>query len=120
MSQQPTPKVLKVLEEKGEIPDELDYALMIYLLENHGPGYTACQPKLVELENTKKAIKMAIDHTFIDRDNRPMGLGIVGTLIIDYDTLEVIYCTPTEELENNIEKLKQSGIQPQPRPKGKY
>lgn len=120
MSQQSTPKIIKVLEENGEIPDELDYALMNYLLQNHGPGYTACQPKLVELENTKKAIKMAIDHTFVDKDNRIMGLGIVGTLIIDYDTLEVIYCTPTNDLENNIEKLRHAGIEPQLRPKGKY
>ena len=120
MSQQSAPKILKVLEENGEIPDELDYALMNYLMRNCGPGYTACQPKLVELENGKKAIKMGIDHTFIDKDNKPMGLGIVGNLIIDYDTLQVLYCTPTTELEKNVEKLRQSGIQPQPRPKGKY
>ncbi|GAH24161.1 unnamed protein product, partial [marine sediment metagenome] len=29
-------------------------------------------------------------------------------------------CTPAEELVNNIEKLKEAGIKPQPRPKGKY
>ena len=120
MSQETTPKILKVIEDVGEINDELDYALMNYLIRNRGPGYTACQPKLVELENGKKAIKMSIDNTFIDKDNKIMGLGIVGNLIIDYDTLQVLYCTPIEELEKNIEKLKKAGIQPQPRPKGKY
>ena len=120
MSQETTPKILKVIEDDGEINDELDYALMNYLIRNRGPGYTACQPKLVELENGKKAIKMSIDNTFIDKDNKIMGLGIVGNLIIDYDTLQVLYCTPIEELEKNIEKLKKAGIQPQPRPKGKY
>jgi len=49
-----------------------------------------------------------------------MGLGIVGKAYNDYDTLQVIFCTPLEELENNIKKLKAAGIEPQPRPKGKY
>ncbi|MFX1586882.1 MAG: hypothetical protein ACFFC1_01900 [Promethearchaeota archaeon] len=120
MSQQTAPKVFKVIEEDGEIDDELDYALMNYLIQNRGPGYTACQPKLVELENGKKAIRMGIDNTFIDKDNKLMGVGIVGNLIIDYDTLQVLYCTPAEELERNIDKLKKAGFQPQPRPKGKY
>ncbi|MFX0042248.1 MAG: hypothetical protein ACFE8L_04995 [Candidatus Hodarchaeota archaeon] len=114
------PNVIKVLQERGEINDELDYAIMTYLLRNRGTGYTACQPQLVELEGNKQAIKMDIDHTFIDRDNQLMGLGIVGNIFIDIDTLQVIYCTPKEDLENNIEKLKSAGIQPQPRPKGKY
>ena len=114
------PIVIKILQESGEINDKLDYALMNYLLHNRGPGYTACQPSLVELEEGKKAIKMNIDHTFIDKDNQLMGLGIVGNIYIDHDTLEVIFCTPTEILEKNIEKLKSYGVDPQPRPKGKY
>ncbi|MFX1409184.1 MAG: hypothetical protein ACFFA6_02440 [Promethearchaeota archaeon] len=114
------PNVIKVIQENGEINDEIDYALMNYLLKNRGTGYTACQPQLVELEGGKQAIKMDIDHTFIDKDNQLMGLGIVGNLFIDLDTLQVIYCTPKEDLENNIEKLKNANIQPQPRPKGKY
>ena len=114
------PNILKVLQEKGAISDELDYALMNYLLKNRGTGYTACQPSLVELEGGKKAIKMGIDNTFIGKENQFMGLGIVGTLIIDYDTLKVLYCTPKEELESNIEKLRNAGIDPQIRPKGKY
>ncbi len=114
------PKIIKVIQEKGEINDEIDYALMNYLLKNRGTGYTACQPSLVELEDEKKAIKMNLDNTFIDKNNQIMGLGIVGTLYIDYDTLNVIYCTSKEELEENIGKLKKAGIEPQPRPKGKY
>ncbi len=114
------PNVVKVLQEHGEINDELDYAIMTYLLRNRGTGYTACQPQLVELEGNKQAIKMDIDQTFIDKENQLMGLGIVGNIFIDVGSLQVIYCTPNEELENNIEKLKNAGIQPQPRPRGKY
>jgi hypothetical protein len=114
------PSVIKVLEERGEINDELDYALMNYLLKNRGAGFTACQPQLVEIEDGKKAIKMNIDHTFIDKNNQLMGLGIVGNIYIEVDSLQVIYCTPIEELEENIGKLKAAGIEPQTRPKGKY
>ena len=115
-----SPKVIKVLQEKGEISDELDYALMNFLLKNRGTGYTACQPELVELENGKQAVKMGIDNTFIGKDNQLMGLGIVGKIFVDFESLQVIYCTPQEELEENVEKLKNAGINPQPRPKGKY
>lgn len=114
------PSVIKILQKQGEINDELDYALMNYLIQNRGPGYTACQPSLVELEDGKKAIKVNIDHTFIDKDNQLKGLGIVGNLYVDSETLKILYCTPPEELESNINKLKEAGIEPQPRPKGKY
>ncbi|MHA2182072.1 MAG: hypothetical protein ACXAAH_11685, partial [Promethearchaeota archaeon] len=111
------PTIIKVLQENGEINDELDYALMNYLIQNRGLGFTACQPSLIELEEGKKSIKMSIDHTFIDKNNQLMGLGIVGKIYIDYDTLQVIFCTPLEELENNIKKLQDAGIEPQSRPK---
>ncbi len=114
------PIIVKILQERGEINDELDYALMNFLLQNRGPGYTACQPSLVELDGGRMAIKMNLDHTFINNDNRLMGLGIVGQLYIDHETLKVIYCTPVEVLVENIEKLKSAGIEPEPRPKGKY
>ncbi|TFG07992.1 MAG: hypothetical protein EU539_03495 [Promethearchaeota archaeon] len=114
------PKIVNTIQEKGSISDELDYALMNYLLKNRGTGYTACQPSLVELEGGVKAIKMDIDHTYIGKNNQLMGLGIIGNLLVDDETLKVIYCTPKDELEKNIEKLKQAGIKPQPRPKGKY
>jgi len=120
MSSSNAPIVNKILQEKGEINDELDFALMNYLITNRGTGFTACQPQLVELENGKRAIKMNIDHTFIDKDNQLMGLGIIGTLFIDFDTLQVTFCSSSEDLVNNIEKLKNAGIEPQPRPRGKY
>ena len=122
MSSQNAPIVSKILQEKGEITDELDYALMSYLLKNRGEGYTACQPQLVELDDGKKAIKMDIDHTFIDKNNQLMGLGIVGTLFVDIESpkLDLIYCSSSDELTKNIEKLMNAGIQPQARPKGKY
>jgi hypothetical protein len=49
-----------------------------------------------------------------------MGLGIVGKIYVDLDTLKVIYCTSKEDLENNINVLKSAGIEPQVRPRGKY
>lgn len=120
MSLQNEPNVAQILQESGEINDELDYALMNYLLKNRGGGFTACQPQLVKLEGGNKAIKMDIDSTFVDKNNNLKGLGIIGKMYIDFDTLQVIYCTPLETLEQNIEKLKKAGIQPQPRPRGKY
>ena len=74
MSSSNAPNVIKILQEKGEISDEIDFAICNYLISNRGTGYTACQPQLVEIENRKKAIKMNIDHTFIDNDNVLMGL----------------------------------------------
>jgi len=114
------PSIIKVLQKQGEINDELDYAIMNYLLQNRGPGYTACQPSLVELEDGKQAIKMNLDHTFVDKNNQLMGLGIVGKIYVSIDTLQVIYCTSKEDLENNIKVLQDAGIQPETRPKGKY
>ncbi len=114
------PKVVRIIEEKGAISDELDFAIFQYLLNTRGPGYTACQPKLVELDNGMQAIKIDIDNTFVDKDNQIMGLGIVGTLFVNTDNLKVLYCSPADELENNIEKLKKAGIEPQVRPHGKY
>ena len=114
------PSIIKILQKQGEINDELDYAIMNYLLQNRGPGYTACQPSLVELEEGKQAIKVNLDHTFVDKDNQLMGLGIVGKIYVDIETLQVIYCTSKEDLENNIKVLQDAGIPPEIRPKGKY
>jgi hypothetical protein len=120
MSLEKSPKIVRVLQDDGEINDELDYALMNYLIQNRGLGFTACQPRLVELEDGTQAIKMDIDHTFLGNNNELLGLGIVGALFIDYTSLKVIYCTPTEELEKNIQKLKDAGVLAQARPRGKY
>jgi hypothetical protein len=114
------PNVAKVIQEHGEINDELDYALMNYLLKNRGGGYTACQPSLVELSDGSQAIKMGLDNTFIGKDNKLMGLGIVGTLFVNVNSLKVMFCTPLDDLEANIQKFKDAGVEPQERPKGKY
>ena len=122
MSKPIPPKIAKILQENGEIDDELDYALMLYLLKNRGEGFTACQPKLVQLEDGRNAIVVGIDSTFIDSNNKLMGLGIVGNIFIDSEdpSFKIIYCTPLEDLQKNIQKLKDHGITPQERPKGKY
>ncbi|MGV9199498.1 MAG: hypothetical protein ACOC44_08375 [Promethearchaeia archaeon] len=120
MSKLEAPKVVKIIDEDVEISDELDYALMKFLINNRGSGYTACQPKIVELSDGQEAIQMDIDNTFVGKDNQLMGLGIVGKMFIDVDSLEVLYCTSKDELEKNIQKLETSGVDPQPRPKGKY
>ncbi|MHA1671320.1 MAG: hypothetical protein ACTSV5_12200 [Promethearchaeota archaeon] len=114
------PTIGKILQERGEINDELDYALMNYLLQNRGLGFTACQPKLVELNDGSKSIKLDIDHTFLGNNNELLGLGIIGSIFVDYEKLEITYCTPIEELKQNIQKLKSAGVKPQSRPKGKY
>ncbi|MBD3340905.1 MAG: hypothetical protein GF353_17485, partial [Candidatus Lokiarchaeota archaeon] len=59
------PNVVNIIQKDGEISDEVDYALMNFLLKNRGAGYTACQPSLVELDDGRKVIKMGIDRTFI-------------------------------------------------------
>ncbi len=115
-----SPKIVKILQEKGEINDELDYAIMNYLLQHVGPGYTACKPQLVELEDEKQAIKMGIDSTYIGKGNQLMGLGIVGIILIGLPEQDVLYTTSLPELEENIEKMKHAGIEPQVRPRGKY
>ncbi|MFO8018904.1 MAG: hypothetical protein R6U96_09730 [Promethearchaeia archaeon] len=115
-----SPNVVKVIDDDVEISDELDYALMKFLMNNRGSGYTACQPKIVQINDGQEAIQMGIDNTFVGKDNQLMGLGIVGKMFIDVDSLEVLYCTPKDELEKNIQKLEDAGVDPQPRPKGKY
>ena len=114
------PKITKVINDSGEISDELDYALSKFLLSERGAGFTACQPKLVELEGGTQAIKMGIDHTFFGKDGNIYGLGIVGYIYIATTDFSVLYCSPLEELEENIEVFRESGIKPQARPKGKY
>jgi hypothetical protein len=114
------PVVTKVIEEQGEISDEIDYALASFVANNIGFGYTPCQPALVELNNGKQVIRMGLDHTFVGEKNKLMGYGIVGYLFIDPETMDVLYCTPVEELEKNVETITNSGVAPQPRPRGKY
>ncbi|OLS16289.1 MAG: hypothetical protein RBG13Loki_0112 [Promethearchaeota archaeon CR_4] len=114
------PVVKKIIEEQGEISDEIDYALANFVANNIGFGYTPCQPALVELNNGKQVIRMGLDHTFVGAKNQLMGYGIVGYLYIDPETMDVLYCTPSEELEKGVETILNSGVAPQPRPRGKY
>lgn len=114
------PKVVKIVNESGEISDDLDYALANFLLAQRGPGFTACRPQLVELEDQSQAIKMMIDHTYIGKDNNVYGLGIVGYIYISTTDYSIIFCTPLKEMEENIQVLKDSGVEAQKRPKGKY
>ena len=116
----PEPVIKRIIEETGEISDEIDYALANYIANTLGFGYTPCQPSLVELKGGKNAIRLGLDHTFIGDGNQLMGYGIVGYVFVDTDTMDVIYCTPPAELEANIQTLLDSGIEPQPRPRGKY
>lgn len=114
------PIVTNVVNESGEVSDEIDYALSKFLLAERGAGFTACQPKLVELEDGTQAIKMGIDHTYLGTDMNIYGFGIVGQIYVSTKDFSIVYCTPIEELEENIKVLKDSGIDPQIRPKGKY
>ncbi|MBN2154581.1 MAG: hypothetical protein JW776_00870 [Candidatus Lokiarchaeota archaeon] len=118
------PKIFKVLEEAGELSDELDYMVNNRLMAERGMGYTACTPSLVEIEHNGKrveAIKMGIDHTFVDSDSgQVMGYGIVGYLFFQTDPFEIIFITPKEQLEEKINYILESGMEASERPKGKY
>ncbi|MHA1819217.1 MAG: hypothetical protein ACTSU2_04780 [Promethearchaeota archaeon] len=121
------PKILKVIEENGEIDDVLDYIVNNRLLKERGMGFTACQPQLVEIDlNGKptKAIKMGIDHTYVDEDGQVMGYGIIGHIYLslseDPNNVEFYYITPKEELEEKIKYIMENDIEPTPRPSSKY
>jgi hypothetical protein len=119
------PEVVEVLAESGEISDELDYKLSRYIMDARGFGLTPCQPALVKLEDGRSAIKLGLDHTYLDSDtNQVMGYGIVGHVYVNYDQAnpdknDIIYITPKEDIDDNIEQLTED-VEPQPRPKGKY
>jgi hypothetical protein len=118
------PKILKVLEESGELSDELDYMVNSRLMADRGMGYTACSPSLVEIEHagkTAQVIKMGIDHTYVSTETGDvMGYGIVGHLFFQAEPFEIVYVTPQEELESKVKYILESGMEASPRPKGKY
>ncbi len=118
------PKILKILEESGELSDELDYMVNNRLMAERGMGYTACSPSLVEIEyagNPKQVIKMGIDHTYVDgKTSKVMGYGIIGCLMFQAEPFEVLYITPTEDLESKVTYILESEIEASERPKGKY
>ena len=118
------PKILNILEESGELSDELDYMVNSRLIAERGMGYTACSPSLVEIDLggvPSQVIKMGIDHTFVDSESgNVMGYGIVGYLFFQSEPFEVVYLTPQEELESKVKYILESGMEASIRPKGKY
>ena len=118
------PKILKVLEESGELSDELDYMVNSRLMQERGMGYTACSPSLVEIDRggvPAQVIKMGIDHTFVDGESgNVMGYGIVGYLFFQAEPFEVVFVTPQEELDSKVKYILESGMEASIRPKGKY
>jgi len=118
------PKILNIIEESGELSDELDYMVNNRLMAERGMGYTACTPSLVEIElgrNTIQVIRMGIDHTYVDSDSgQVMGYGIVGYLFFKTDPFEIIYITPKEQLEEKVTYILESGLEASERPKEKY
>ena len=118
------PKILKVVEESGELSDELDYLVNNRLMAERGMGYTACSPSLVEIDHTGSAaqvIKMGIDHTYVDSDSgQVMGYGIVGYVFFNAEPFDVLYITSKEDLESKVKYILESGMGSSVRPKGKY
>ncbi len=118
------PKILKIVEESGELSDELDYMVNNSLMQARGMGYTACNPSLVEIDlagNPTQVIKMGIDHTYVDSETgNVMGYGVVGYLYFNADPFKILYITPQEQLENKVKYILESGMEAGVRPKGKY
>lgn len=113
------PKVAEIVTP-GEISDEVDYAVAMFLGNNRGFGLTACQPRLVKINDGSQLILMSIDSTFRGDDNKIYGYGEVGRLYLDpNNNFEILYCSPMEEIEKNREILMET-VEPQERPRGKY
>ena len=104
----------------GEISDEVDYAVAMFLGNNRGFGLTGCQPRLVKLTDGRQLIQLSIDSTFRGDDNKIYGYGEVGRLYLDpNNNFEILYCSPAEELDKNRELLMET-VEPEERPRGKY
>lgn len=122
MSEQ-EPKILFVVEESGELSDELDYMVNNRLMAERGMGYTACSPSLVEVDLKgiqTQVIRMGIDSTFRSDNGQVMGYGIVGYLYFIVEPFEVIYITPKDQLEEIVKYIIESGRDAFERSKGKY
>ena len=118
------PKILRVIEESGELSDELDYIVNNSLMQARGMGYTACAPSLIEIDyngNAMEVIKMGIDHTYVDSETgMVMGYGIVGYIFFKAEPFEIVFITPENQLEEKIKFVLESGMEATERPKGKY
>lgn len=110
------PKVEKVVAEHGKVSDEIDWNVYKFLMNERGPGYTACSPSLVELEGGKQAIKFLIDLTAVLDDGNLYGYGIIGEIYVDTETGQIIWVTSKDELiEKSGDLFKKA--KPQLRPK---
>lgn len=110
------PKEVKVLAKHGKVSDQIDWKVSKFLMSKRGPGYTACTPSLVELDNGVQAIKFLIDLTAVLDDGNLYGYGIIGEIYVNYQTAEIIWATPIEELRKKSAKLFKVA-KPQLRPK---
>ncbi|MHA1379096.1 MAG: hypothetical protein ACTSRG_12005 [Candidatus Helarchaeota archaeon] len=107
------PKVVKVIQEKGIVDEEIDWQVAKHVMALG--QYTPCAPSLVELEGGKQAIKYLIDKTVVEKDGL-YGYGIVGSLYVSVNPLGIMWFTPKETLEKNSEELIKTA-KPQKRPR---
>ncbi|MHA1750065.1 MAG: hypothetical protein ACTSVI_08830 [Promethearchaeota archaeon] len=113
------PEVAEIITH-GQISDEVDYIVAMFLANNRGFGLTACQPRLVRTKDQKELVLMSIDSTFRGDDNKIYGYGEVGRLYLDpNNNFEIVYCSPAEEIDKNRDELMETA-EPQERPRGKY
>ncbi|MBD3227337.1 MAG: hypothetical protein GF329_04040 [Candidatus Lokiarchaeota archaeon] len=110
------PKEEKVLAKHGKVSDQIDWKVYKFLMNERGPGYTACKPSLVQLDDGTQAIKFLIDLTAVLDDGNLYGYGIIGEIYVDYKTGEIIWATPIEELRKKSSELFKVA-KPQLRPK---
>jgi len=113
------PQVTAVLAE-GEISDEVDYSVAMFLGNERGFGLTACKPRLVQIDDGTQLVMMSLDSTFRGDDNKIYGYGEVGRIFLDpNNNFEVMFCSPTEEIEQKRDELLDT-VEPEERPRGKY
>jgi hypothetical protein len=113
------PQVTAVLAE-GEISDEVDYAVAMFLDRERGFGLTACKPRLVQLSDGSQLVMLSLDSTFRGDDNKIYGYGEVGRMYLDpNNNFEVMFCSPAEEIERVRTELVET-VEPEERPRGKY
>ena len=99
------PEIEKVLAEHGKVSDDIDWNVYKFLINERGPGYTACSPSLVELKDGKQAIKFLIDLTAVLEDGKLYGYGIIGEIFVDINSGEVLWATPIENLRERSSEL---------------
>jgi hypothetical protein len=107
------PKVAKVLHEHGKVADEIDWNIAKFMINERGPGYTACIPSLVELDDGTQAIKFMIDFTAVEEDGI-YGYGVVGELFSDVQG-NILWSTPQEIMDQKRDELVAT-VQPEKRP----